>query len=171
MSKRKIFIIVLAVILIIAAIVAVFLCKKANEVTPQEMLEKFEEALGDEYKKQTQTEIAATLTYGNGDKENNIYYHIIKTTYFGADPTSVTGLNFDALHILFDPDCADGCQDMTIQDWDAALFNVGEESYLCWTVTPEVSYALEYDPEKVSDADIIHIAESVEPIKGEYIKK
>ena len=47
------------------------------------------------------TEIIATLVYSDGNENNNINYHILKTTYYEADPNEVTGLNVDALKILF----------------------------------------------------------------------
>lgn len=130
------------------------------------MLEQVENALGDEFKKHSVTEIAATLTYGNkNEKGKTIYYHIVKTTYYEGNPSAVNGLNVDALRVLFDPDCAESSEEMLIQDWNACLYNLGEKSYLCWTDTPEVSYILEYDPDVVSDADIIKMAESCAPIQ------
>src|SRR5699024_6582100 len=63
-------------------------------------------ALGDDFKKQSKTEVAATLVYGNGKKEENINYHILKTTYYEADPNEITGLNVDALNVLFNPESA-----------------------------------------------------------------
>ena len=129
------------------------------------MINKFEaavkEVLGDDYKKQTETVVAGTIKYG--DKEGNeINYHILKTTYFEADPSEVTGLNVDALGVLFNPDSANSCKEMKIKDWDAALYEFDELSYLCWTDTPEASYVLEYNPDVVPDEEIIKMAESAE---------
>ena len=117
--------------------------------------------LGDDYKKQTETVVAGTIKYG--DKEGNeINYHILKTTYFEADPSAVTGLNVDALGVLFNPDSANNCTEMKIKDWDAALYEFDELSYLCWTDTPEVSYVLEYNPNAIPDEEILKMAESAE---------
>ena len=76
---------------------------KENEVTSSEMAERIEnaikEVLGDDVKKQTETVVAGTLKYS--DKEGNaIKYHILKTTYYEADPSAVTGLNVDALGVF-----------------------------------------------------------------------
>ena len=62
---------------------------------------------------------------------------------------------------------ADSCQKMKIQDWDAALYERGELSYLCWTYSPEVSYILEYSPYAFADEEIIKMAESAKPINEE----
>lgn len=56
---------------------------------------------------------------------------------------------------------------MKIQDWDAALYEKGELSYLCWTYSPEVSYILEYNTDSVTDKEIIKMAESAKPINEE----
>ena len=56
----------------------------------------------------------------------------------------------------------DSCEEMKIQDWDAALYKKGESAYLCWTYSPEVTYVLEYNPEQLDDSEIIKMAESAE---------
>ena len=105
---------------------------------PDKMIERIENALGDDFKKQTKTEVVATLVYGNGKESDNINYHILKTTYYEADPNDVTGLNVDALGVLFNPETAVSCETMKIQEWDAALYKTKEHCYLCWTYSPEV---------------------------------
>lgn len=55
-----------------------------------------------------------TLKYA--DKEGNeINYHILKTTYYEADPSEITGLNVDALGVLINPDSANRCKEMKIK--------------------------------------------------------
>ena len=93
---------------------------------------------------------------------------MLKTTYFEAsDPTAVTGLNTEALNVLFPVDMMDSCEEMMIQDWHGALYKKDDTAYLCFTCDPEVTYVLEYTPSKMSDANIIKMAESVEPIEEE----
>ena len=141
--------------------------KSPNPVeNPEEMLGRIENALGDEYKKQSMTELVATLKYGD-EEGNEINYYILKTTYYEADPAEITGLNTEAIKLIVNPDRADSCQKMKIQDWDAALYERGELSYLCWTYSPEVSYILEYSPYAFADEEIIKMAESAKPINEE----
>ena len=61
----------------------------------------------------------------------------------------------------------DSCEEMMIQDWHGALYKKDDTAYLCFTYDPEVTYVLEYTPSKMSDAAIIKMAESVEPIEEE----
>ena len=163
--RKKLTIVLIAVFLILGVVFATGAFAKENEVTPSEMAEQIEnaikEVLGDDVKKQTETVVAGTLKYS--DKEGNeINYHILKTTYFEADPSEVTGLNVDALGVLFTPDSANSCKEMKIKNWDAALYEFDELSYLCWTDTPEASYVLEYNPDVIPDEEILKMAESAE---------
>ena len=171
MKKKKLIILVLAVVVCLAAVIGVVVNKqKSAEPTPEEMIERLEAALGDDYKKQLKTELVATLTYENKNEEGddgNIYYRILKTTYYEADPAEVTGLNTVAFNVLFPVDLMDSCEEMKIQDWDAALYKNDDVAYLCWTYSPEVSYALEYNPNAVEDWEIIKMAESAKVMDEE----
>ena len=173
MSKKKILLIAVALVIVAVGIIAAVASKKEKEMDPEEILQRFEKAaeevLGEDIQRVSQTELVATLTYSDEtDKDNNIYYRVLKTTYFEAgDPTAVTGLNTEALNVLFPVDMMDSCEEMMIQDWHGALYKKDDTAYLCFTCDPEVTYVLEYTPSKMSDADIIKMAESVEPIEEE----
>ena len=110
MNKKKILLIVFAIIIVAVGIVTAVVPQKEKEMDPEEFLERFEQAaeevLGEDIQQISKTELVATLTYGHEtDKDNNIYYRILKTTYGEAgDPSSVTGLNTDALNVLFPVD-------------------------------------------------------------------
>ena len=163
--KKKLTIVLIAVFLILGVLFAIGAFAKEKEVTPREMAERIENAikdvLGDDVQKQTETVVAGTLKYS--DKEGNeINYHILKTTYYEADPNEVKGLNVDALGVLFNPNNANSCKEMKIKNWDAALYEFDELSYLCWTDTPEASYVLEYNPNVIPDEEILKMAESAE---------
>lgn len=163
--KKKLVLVFVAVFLILGVVFAFGAMAKENEDTPRDMANQIEAAiknvLGDDVKKQTETVVAGTIKYG--DKEGNeINYHILKTTYYEADPSEVTGLNVNALGVLFNPESANNCKEMKIKDWDAALYEFDELSYLCWTDTPEVSYVIEYNPDVIPDEEILKMAESAE---------
>ena len=122
--------------------------------------------VGEDVKKISKTELAATLTYGDKtDEDNNIYYHILKTTFYEGDPAEITGLHTEALGVLFPVDSMDSCEEMMIQDWYGALYKKDDTAYLCWTYSPEVTYVLEYTPSKIDDSEIIKMAESAEEME------
>lgn len=140
---------------------------KQVQADPREkMIERLENALGDEYKKQSMTELAATLQYGD-DEGNTVNYYILKTTYYEADPTNVTGLNTCAISLIVDTQTAERQLEMKIQDWDAAIYRTDALSYLCWTYSPEVSYILEYNADAIPDEEIIKMAESAKLVHEE----
>ena len=104
--KKKLIISLIAVILVLGVAFAIGALVKEKD-TLQDMIIRIEsaikEVLGDDVKKQTETVVAGTLKYA--DKEGNeINYHILKTTYYEADPSEITGLNVDALGVLINPD-------------------------------------------------------------------
>lgn len=173
MNKKKILLIVFAVIIVAVGIIFAVISQKEKEMAPEEFVKRFEQAaeevLGEEVQQVSKTELVATMTYGSEtDKDNNIYYRILKTTYGEAgDPSSVTGLNTDALNVLFPVDMMDSCEEMMIQDWHGALYKKDDIAYLCWTYDPEVTYVLEYTPSKMPDSEIIKMAESAAPIDEE----
>ena len=165
MKKKKIIIVVSIVLLMITAVIAFIYADFDKDITSEEMIMRMDEALGEEYKKQSMTEVAATLVYGDGNSDHNINYHILKTTYYEADPADVTGLNVEALGVLFSPEHAVSCQEMKIQDWEAALYKTSKLAYLCWTYSPEVSYVLEYNPDAIDDEEIIKMAQSAKMVE------
>ena len=89
-----------------------------------------EEVLGEDVRKVSKTELAATLTYGDqNDKDNNIYYRILKTTFYEGGPEEITGLHTEALGVLFPVDSMDSCEEMMIQDWPGALYKKDDTAF------------------------------------------
>lgn len=165
MRKTRWIVLACVIALITGFLLGTLMEDKEPELTADEILGRFEDALGDEHKKQTVSEVIAQLTYAHKDGGNPIDYYFVKTTYYEADPAEVTGLNTDAFRTVFDPDSAETAEEMMIQDWYGCLYRLPEKSYLCWTAAPDISYVMEYDPSVVSDADIIRMAESTVPIE------
>lgn len=138
MSKMRVLLIAFVFVIVAVGIVAAVVSQKQKEMDPQELLQRFEkvaeEVLGEDIQRVSQTELVATLTYSHEtDKDNNIYYRVLKTTYFEAgDPSSVTGLNTEALNVLFPIDMMDSCEEMMIKDWYGALYKKDDSAYLCF---------------------------------------
>ena len=172
MKNKKLLISAICLIVIIGLVI-VFVKHKNQTPDFDEFVEKFEQAaeevLEEDIKKVSKTELAATITYGHEtDKDNNIYYRILKTSYYeGGNPDSVVGLNTEALNVLFPVDYMDSCEEMMIQDWHGALYKKDDTAYLCWTYDPEVTYVLEYTPSKMPDSEVLKMAESAKPVDEE----
>lgn len=100
MNRKKTFFIVLVIAVVVVGVIFALVTQKEKEMNPEEFLERFEnaaeEVLGEDIQQVSKTELVATLTYGHEtDKDNNIYYRILKTTYGEAgDPSSITGIEY-----------------------------------------------------------------------------
>ena len=171
-KKKRIAILFVIIIVVAVGIVIAVASHQKKEMDSDKFADRFEksaeEVLGEDVKKVSRTELAATLTYGDqNDKDNNIYYRILKTTFYEGDPAEITGLHTEALGALFPVDSMDSCEEMMIQDWPGALYKKGDTAFLCWTYSPEVTYVLEYTPSKIDDSEIIKMAKSAELVDEE----
>ena len=103
MRRKKIIILMSVLVICLVIVFGVSAYRNANtDPDPEEMISKIEAAWGDEYKKQSMTELAATLTYGDTtNEENKIYYRILKTTVYEGNPDEVTGLHQDSLRKMW----------------------------------------------------------------------
>ena len=158
--KKKTWLILAAIcVLVVLAVAIIF----ANLPTPQDeimgMLNRMENALGDEWKKQTVTKVS-DLVYSD-DAGNTIVYHVCVTTYYESDSTEQIGLNTDAISAVISPDEVESCRDCTVSGLPAAIYQKDSRAYLCWTIIPELSCVIEYDPTVESEEDMLRMAESV----------
>ena len=163
--KKKTLLIISAVCMLLIVIVTIVL---ANRPTPQDemmnMLNRVENALGDEWKKQTVTKVS-DLVYSD-DEGNTIVYHTCATTYYEADSAKQTGLNTDAISAVISPDEAESWRECTVSGLPAAICEKDGRAYLCWTIMPELSCVIEYDPAVESEEDMLRMAESVPANRG-----
>ena len=109
MNKKKRIAIPFAVIIVAVGIIIAVTSHQKKEMDFDEFADRFEksanEVLGEDLKKVSKTEVAATLTYGDQtDKDRTIYYRILKTTFYDGDPAEITGLHTEALGVLFPVD-------------------------------------------------------------------
>ena len=157
-KKTRVIIAAICILLIIAAAIVL-----TNRTTPEDdvmdMLNRVENALGEEWKKQTVTKVS-DLVYSD-DEGNTIVYHVCTTTYYEADSTEQTGLNTYAISTVISPDEAESYRECTVSGLPAAIYQKDGRAYLCWTIMPELSCVIEYDPTVESEEDMLRMAESV----------
>ena len=107
MNGKKRIAILFAVFLVVAVgIIIAVTSHRKNEMDFDEFTDRFEksaeEVLGEDVKKISKTELAATLTYEDpNDKDNNIHYRILKTTFYEGDLEEITRLHTEAVGVLF----------------------------------------------------------------------
>ena len=164
MKKRTWLIAAVICILLVLAVAIPF----ANRTTPEhemmDMLNRVENALGDEWKKQSITKVS-DLVYSDSEG-NTIVYHVCTTTYYEADAAEHTGLNTDAIAAVIAPDKAESFRECTVSGLPAAIYQKDGRAYLCWTIIPELSCVIEYDPAVESEEDMLRMAESVPANQG-----
>ena len=158
--KKKIWLIVASIcILIVLAGAITFANRPTPEDEMMDMLNRVENALGDEWKKQTVTKVS-DLVYSDNEG-NTIIYHVCTTTYYEADAAEQTGLNTDAIASVIDPVEAVNCRECTVSGLPAVIYQKDGRAYLCWTIIPELSCVIEYDPAVEREEDMLRMAESV----------
>ena len=157
---KKTWLIVAAICILLVLVGAITF---ANRSTPEDemmgMLNRLENALGDEWKKQTVTKVS-DLVYSDNEG-NTIVYHVCTTTYYEEDAAEQIGLNTDAISVVISPDEAESWRECTVSGLPAAIYQKDSRAYLCWTIIPELSCVLEYDPTQQSEVDMLRMAESI----------
>ena len=96
------------------------------------------------------------------DSEGNaIVYYCIQTVYLENESGDDTRLDINAISMVVDMTQIENKQECKVNEYDAFLCEQGGRSYLCWTLSPEISCAIEYSKGTVKESSIFRMAESV----------
>lgn len=167
--KKKMWMIIAFVCLLLGLVAAI---SSANRPAPgneiPDLLNRVEKALGAEWNKQSVTEVSE-MAYSDGEG-NTIVYYVCATAYYEADATGQTGLNTDAIAAVISLEEAESCRECSVSGLPAAIWQKDGRAYLCWTVTPEFSCVLEYDPAVEREEDMLRMAESIPLNKAKVAK-
>ena len=93
---------------------------------------------------------------------NTITYYCCQTTYVSNESGEYTGLNTDAIGMVIDFAQIQNRRECKVNAYDAFQCEMGERSYLCWTISPEISCVIEYSADVNAEDDIFNMAESVQ---------
>ena len=97
------------------------------------------------------------------DSEGNIItYYCCQTSYLSDESGEYTGLNTDAIGMVIDFAKIENKRSCKVNAYDAFQCEMGERSYLCWTISPEISCIIEYGADTIGEKDIFKMAESVQ---------
>ena len=158
--QKKTWLIVAAIcVLLVLAGATTFINCPTQEDEMMDMLNRVENALGDEWKKQTITKVS-DLVYSDNDG-NTIIYYVCTIRYYEANSVKQSGINTDAISTVISPDKAESYRECTVSGLPAAIYQKDGRAYLCWTIIPELSCVIEYDPAVESEEDMLRMAESV----------
>jgi hypothetical protein len=97
------------------------------------------------------------------DSEGNIItYYCCQTSYLSDESGEYTGLNTDAIGMVIDFSKIENKRSCKVNAYNAFQCEMGEHTYLCWTISPEISCVIEYSADVNDEADIFRMAESVQ---------
>ena len=97
------------------------------------------------------------------DSEGNIItYYCCQTSYLSDESGEDTGLNTDAIGMVIDFAQIENRRECKVNAYNAFQCELGEHTYLCWTISPEISCVIEYSADVNDEADIFRMAESVQ---------
>ena len=100
-------------------------------------------------------------TYADPDG-NTIVYYCCQTTYIENGYGEDAGLNMDSIGMVIDFAKIENKRSCKVNEYDAFQCEMGKRSYLCWTISSEISCVIEYSADVNAEADILRMAESVQ---------
>ena len=92
---------------------------------------------------------------------NTIVYYCCQTAYLSNESGEYTGLNMDAIGLVIDVSQIENKRDCTVNEYNAFQCEIGERTYLCWTLSSGISCVIEYGADTVNEDSIFRMAESV----------
>ena len=166
--KKKILwiagIFVVALVLIVGIVRYIEVQKRENDPNWQIAKEicKMENALKKVDEDYECHSVAKVTPFTYTDSEGNtIVYYCIQTAYLENESGDDTGLNINAIGMVIVPELVGNKRECRVNEYDAFLCELGDRSYLCWTLSPELSCVIEYSAEAISEESIFRMAESV----------
>ena len=147
---------------IVVFLVIVALCGCAKKIVPDEVRElqgKVESALPTEYQKQYEVEVIQ-YTFRE-PKGSEIQLYLCLTTYFEAEPEEPIGLHTEAFEAVFSVEDAVLIKEFDASGHAAAIYQTEACNYICYTTNAAASGVISYDPNLVSEDDMVHAVLSV----------
>ena len=106
--------------------------------------------------------ISKVTPFSYTDSEGNIItYYCCQTSYLSDESGEDAGLNTDAIGLVIDFAQIQNRRECKVNEYNAFQCEIGERSYLCWTISPEISCVIEYSTDVNNEADIFQMAKSV----------
>lgn len=100
---------------------------------------------------------------------STIDYYFCQTTYYVDPAPQYSGLDMSAFELLIEYPAIENRRPCEVNGLEAFQCEIGERTYLCWTLSSTMSCVIEYTAGSIPDEEIFRMAEIVqEPaISGE----
>lgn len=106
--------------------------------------------------------VSKVTPFAYTDSEGNtIVYYCCQTAYVSNESGEYVGLNMDAIGLVIDMTQIENMRECKVNEYDAFQCEIGDRTYLCWTLSPGISCVIEYNADAVQELDVVHMAESV----------
>ena len=92
---------------------------------------------------------------------NTIVYYCIQTAYLENESGDDTGLDMNAIGMVVDMTRIENKRECTVNEYYAFQCEIADRTYLCWTLSSEISCVIEYDADAIKEENILRMAESV----------
>lgn len=127
-----------------------------------EQIYKMENALKEVDEDYECKSLSKVTPFSYTDSEGNtITYYCCQTTYLSSESGEDTVLNTDAISMVIDFTQIENRRNCKVNKHTAFQCEIGEQAYLCWTISPEISCVIEYSANVNDEADIFQMAASV----------
>lgn len=113
----------------------------------------------EDYKCQSVSKVTP-FTYTDSEG-NTIVYYCCQTPYLENESGDDTGLDMNAIGLVIDISQIENKKECEVNEYDAFQCEIGDRTYLCWTLSREISCVFEYDEEIVEEESIFRMAESI----------
>lgn len=153
--------------LFVAFIVSITIIKKSSDSydTIAQDLYDLERTLKEYDKSWELKSITKVTPYTYTDSNSNsIIYYCCNTSYFDALPPKIDSLNTVAIEHVVDLGMSENKRTCKVGSYDAILCDYNGRTYLCWTISPEVSCILEYNSISITEEVIFKMATSVQTL-------
>lgn len=115
----------------------------------------------DEWEHQSITKVTS-YSYESTECNDPIVYYCCNTVYFENTSIENIGLNTTAIGHVIDLEYLENIRKFTINYQEAIEGTLKDHTYLCWTISPEISCVIEYNPADISRDDILKMAASIQ---------
>ena len=127
-----------------------------------EEIYKVETALKEVAKDYEYESMSKVTPFTYADSEGNtIVYYCCQTVYPPDESGEDAGLNKGAIGLVIDVDLLENRRECMVNGYDAFLCDVKDRTYLCWTLSPEISCLIEYSADSTDEDDIFRMAENI----------
>ena len=166
MKRKVLWAIGVGVLILVVTVVARYIEVQNRQTDPNWQIAneiyRVENALkevDEDYEYQSVSKVTP-FTYTDSEG-NTIVYYCCQTAYVSNESGEYTGLDMNAIGMVIDPDLIENKRECKVNEYNGFLCELRGRSYLCWTLSPEISCVIEYSSDTTYEADIFRMAESV----------